>query len=96
MAKRKFSNGEAKIDDLADDLERMDRDSAGQSGGIEGLSPTPEAGTESVQEPAATDQALEAETVAGVEDAADHPERPAHTHTEYGRPDDIPPKDGSE
>ena len=40
MAKRKFSNGEAKIDDLADDLERMDRDSAGQSGGIEGLSPT--------------------------------------------------------
>jgi hypothetical protein len=96
MAKRKFSNGEAKIDDLADDLERMDRDSAGQSGGIQGLSPTAEAASESVEELAATDQALEAETVAGVEDAADHPERPAHTHTEYGRPDDVPPKDDSE
>jgi hypothetical protein len=96
MAKRKFSNGEAKIDDLADDLERMDRESAGQSGGIQGLSPTAEAASESVEELAATDQALEAETVAGVEDAADHPERPAHTHTEYGRPVDIPPKDDSE
>src|SRR6267143_5915454 len=25
-------------------------------------------------------------------DAADHPARPAHTHAEYGRPDDVPPK----
>ena len=27
-----------------------------------------------------------------VEDAADHPERPVHTHEEYGRPDDVPPQ----
>lgn len=67
-----------------------------ESGAIEGLSPVPEAGTENVEELADTDQAFEAEAVAGVEDAADHPERPAHTHDEYGRPDDIPPKDGLE
>jgi hypothetical protein len=93
MARRKAHNGEAQLDDLAEDLERMDRDSAGQSGSIEGLSPVPEAGTESVEELAATDQAFEAEAVAGVEDAADHPERPTHTHAGYSRPDDIPPKD---
>jgi len=38
-----------------------------------------------------TDQALEAARVEGLEDAADHPERPVHTHEEYGRPDDLPP-----
>jgi hypothetical protein len=76
MARRKFQDGESQLDDLAEDLERMDRDSARQSGAIAGLSPVPEAGTESVEELAATDQAFEAEAVAGVEDAADHPERP--------------------
>jgi hypothetical protein len=30
--------------------------------------------------------------VEGVEAAADPPERPVHTHEEYGRPDDAPPK----
>jgi hypothetical protein len=64
MARRKFQDGESQLDDLAEDLERMDRDSAGQSGAIEGLSPVPEAGTESVEELAATDQAFEAEAVA--------------------------------
>jgi hypothetical protein len=47
---------------------------------------------ESVEELADTEQALEAAAVEGVEDAADHPERPVHTHEEYGRPDDVPPK----
>jgi hypothetical protein len=37
---------------------------------------------------------MEAGTVDGVEDAADHPERPVHTHIEYGRPDDLPPRFG--
>jgi hypothetical protein len=44
-----------------------------------------------VAELADTDQALEAASVDGIEDAADHPERPTHTHEEYGRPDDLPP-----
>jgi hypothetical protein len=39
MATRKFRDGEAQLDDLAEDLERMDRDRAGQSGDIDGLSP---------------------------------------------------------
>jgi hypothetical protein len=36
-------------------------------------------------------QFVEAAVVDGVEDAANHPERPVHTHLEYGRPDDVPP-----
>jgi hypothetical protein len=45
---------------------------------------------------APVNQAIEAAIVDGVEDAADHPERPVHTHLEYGRPDDLPPLDGSD
>jgi hypothetical protein len=96
MATRKFQDGEGHLDDLAEELERLDRDSAGQAGDIEGLSPIPNASAESVEELAATDQAIEAEAVAGVEDATDHPERPVHTHEEYGRPDDLPTKENPE
>ena len=39
-----------------------------------------------------SDQVLEAARVEGSEDAADHPERPVHTHNEYQRrPEDLPP-----
>jgi hypothetical protein len=71
-------------------------DSAGQSGDSQQLSSIAEAADESVQELADSDQALEAGIVEGVEDAADHPERPVHTHLEYGRPDDLPPRDDSD
>ena len=71
-------------------------DSAGQSGDPQCLSHIEDASDESVEELAETDQALEAATVDGVEDAANHPERPVHTHVEYGRPDDLPPERGSE
>jgi len=43
-----------------------------------------------VEELADTDQASEAAAVEGLEDAADHPERPTHTHEDYGRPEDVP------
>ena len=69
----------------------MGVDSAGQSGDAQGLSADEDANEESVEELAETEQALEASAVDGVEDAADHPERPVHTHEEYGRPDDVPP-----
>ncbi len=69
----------------------MGSDSAGQSGDAQGLSTTADANDESVDELAETEQALEASAVDGVEDAVDHPERPVHTHQEYGRPDDLPP-----
>ena len=87
---------ETRMDEVGDYPGQVEPDSGGQSGDTQGLSEVADAADESVEELAATDQAPEAETVAGVEDAADHPERPSHTHTEYGRPDDIPPKDGSE
>jgi hypothetical protein len=51
-----------------------------------------DAAESSVEELADDDQAIEAAAVEGVEDAADHPERPTHTHEEYGRPDDVPPR----
>jgi hypothetical protein len=82
---------EARRDELGDDPRQVGPESAGQSGGSQRLSTTADADNESVQELADSDQALEAARVEGLEDAADHPERPVHTHNEYGRPDDLPP-----
>lgn len=85
-------NGQARLDDLGSDPGQVGPDSAGQSGDPQRLSRTAEANDESVEELADTDQAIEASAVDGVEDAAGHPERPVHTHEEYGRPDDLPPR----
>jgi hypothetical protein len=82
---------EARPDELGTDPRQIGMDSAGQSGDLQELSIVAEANEESVEELADTDQAIEAAVVEGVEDAAAHPERPTHTHEEYGRPDDIPP-----
>jgi hypothetical protein len=84
-------NNEARADELGNNAREVGPNSAGQSGDPERLSTTEDADNESVEELADTDQALEAARVEGIEDASDHPERPAHTHNEYGRPDDIPP-----
>lgn len=83
---------QAQLDDLGSDPAQVGEDSAGQSGDLQGLSTAADADDESVEELADTEQSLEASAVEGVEDAVDHPERPAHTHEEYGRPDDVPPK----
>lgn len=83
---------QARLDDLGTDPGQVGPDSAGQSGDPQRLSPIAEANEESVEELADTDQAIEAAAVEGVEDAAAHPERPVHTHEEYGRPDDLPPR----
>ena len=83
---------EAQPDELGNDPSQVGERSAGQSVGSQGLSDIPEASDESVEELADSDQALEAASVEGVEEAADHPERPTHTHGEYGRPDDAPPR----
>ena len=83
---------QAQLDELGDDPAEVGARSAGQSGGSQGLSHIAEASEESVEELADTDQAFESAAVEGVEDAADHPERPTHTHEECGRPDDVPPK----
>jgi hypothetical protein len=82
---------EARPDELGNDPRQVGMNSAGQSGDPQELSIVEDANEESVDELADTDQAMEAAAVEGVEDAADHPERPTHTHEEYGRPDDLPP-----
>jgi hypothetical protein len=82
---------EARPDELGTDPGEVGEESAGHGGELQQLSPVEEVSEESVEELAETDQSLEAAVVEGVEDAADHPERPVHTHEEYGRPDDIPP-----
>jgi hypothetical protein len=96
MVKRPRGDEQAQADELGKDPGQVGPDSAGQSGDPQRLSSIEDAASESVQELAETDQALEAGIVEGVEDAADHPERPAHTHLEYGRPDDLPPGRGPE
>jgi hypothetical protein len=95
MKRNQQDDNEARLDDLGTDPGQVGPDSAGQSGDPQDLSGVVDANDESVEELADTDQAYEAEVVEGVEDAADHPERPAHTHVEYGNPEDVPPQDGS-
>jgi hypothetical protein len=94
MAKRPRGDEEARLDELGNDPGQVGPDSAGQSGDSQQLSSVADAADASVQELADTDQAIEAGIVDGIEDAANHPERPVHTHVEYGRPDDLPPLDG--
>ena len=89
-APERKSDLEAQLDELGTDPSQVGERSAGQSGGSQTLSSIEDASDESVEELADTDQALEAASVEGLEDAADHPERPAHTHDEYGRPEDVP------
>ena len=87
---------EAALDEIGNDPRQVGSDSAGQSGDAQRLSTTEDADNESVEELDETDQAMEAARVEGLEDAADHPERPVHTHIEYGRPDDLPPARSSD
>lgn len=88
------SDLEAQLDELGTDPAQVGTSSAGQSASSQGLSSEAEATGDSVEDLADTDQGTEAAAIEGVEDAADHPERPAHTHKEHGHPDDVPRKRG--
>jgi hypothetical protein len=74
----------------------MGRDSDRHSGDAQGLSSIAEAADESVDELADTGQAYEAEVIEGVEDAADHPERPVHAHQDQSRLAAVATESGSE
>lgn len=87
---RTDDDNQAQLDELGKDPAQVGSRSAGQSGDAQQLSHVEDADSESVEELDDTDQAWEAAVVEGVEDAADHPERPAHTHAEYGHPEDVP------
>ena len=84
-------DNQAKPDELGTDPGQVGPQSAGQAGGAQRLSREADFSEESVEELSDTDQAWEAAVVDGAEDAADHPERPVHTHLEYGDPNDVPP-----
>jgi hypothetical protein len=86
---------QARLDELGNNPGQVGPGSASQSGDPQSLPVAEESTDESVEELADTDQALESARVEGVEDAADHPGRPTHTHNEYARPDDLPPARGS-
>jgi hypothetical protein len=92
MVKRPRSYNQARLDELGNGSGQTGSESGGQSGDLQGLSQDEIASNESVEELIEDDQAEEAAIVEGVEDAEDHPERPTHTHLEYGRQDDEPPK----
>ena len=94
----KLSNrvNEVQMDELGDDPGQVGSDSGGQSGDTQGLSPIADESDESVKELAETGQAYEADVVAGVENAADHPERPVHTQEDQARPADSGPKGDSD
>ena len=79
-------NLDAQLDDLETNPEQAGTHSAGQSGDTQGLSHAAEAADESVEELIESGQAFEAEVIEGVEDAADHPEQPTHTHEDRRRP----------
>ena len=83
---------EARLDDLGSDPAEVGENSAGQTASSLGLSAIRDSDEESVEELSDNDQAIEAGAVQGVEDAANHPERPTHTHDEYGNPEDVPPR----
>jgi hypothetical protein len=87
---------DVQLDELDHDSGQVGPDSGGQSGDTQGLSEIADAADESVEELADTGQAYEAEVIEGVEDAADHPEKPVHTHEDQSRPPDIAPDRGSE
>ena len=87
---------ETRMDEVGDDPGQVGPDSGGQSGDTQGLSEIADAADESVEELADTGQAYEAEVIGGVEDAADHPERPVHSHEDRNPAWDTGPDTGSE
>ena len=95
-APERHQDNQAQLDDLGSDPAEVGPDSAGQSGSGQDLSELEDVNEESVEELAETDQAYEASVVEGVEDAADHPERPVHTREDHRDSDDFPSREKDE
>ena len=71
---------EAALDELEAQSGAPSTESAGQSGDTQDLPPDSDVADESVKELAEGGQSYEAEAVAGVADAGNHPERPVRSH----------------
>ena len=74
----------------ANDDQGLGSEAAGQSGDLQGLSRVADADSESVEELVEEGQGLEAEAVAGVEDAPDADEK--EIHIRQRSEDDVPPE----
>ena len=81
----KLRDKETQPDTFGRDPGQVGPDSGGLSRDAQGPSPIADDADESVEELAGDGQAYEAEAVEGVEDAADHPERPVHRPRTGGR-----------
>lgn len=95
MAKKKTSRdqtpySEPFVEDPVSQPRGLGPDSAGQSGDQQGLSQIADADSESVEELVEEGQALEADAIAGVEDAPDADTREVHVHE---RPEDDVPEE---
>ena len=89
-------NWDTQMDEIDHDHGQRGPDSGGQSGDTQGLSRAADEIEESVEELADAGQDYEAEIVQGMQDAADHPERPVYTRENQSRPPDIAPDRGSD
>jgi hypothetical protein len=89
-----FKDNDARLNELGNDPGQVGPDSGGQSGDTQGLSPIADAAEESVEELADSGQAYESEIVEGVEDAAEHPERPVYSHEDPASAIDGDPDKG--
>jgi hypothetical protein len=96
MLRRQKPEDDAPIDLPIDPQEQGGPDSGGQSGDTQGLSQTSDAGEETVEELAAGGQDYEAGIKQGLDDAADHPEKPVPSHEGQSRRADASPGQGPE
>ncbi len=81
---------EAHPDESDDQPGRGGADSGGQSGDTQGLSQATNASEETVEELADAGQDYEAGIQEGIENAADHPEKPVPSHAGQEREDASP------
>lgn len=93
MAKKKPSRDQTQyseqfVEDPVSEPRGLGADSAGQSGDQQGLSEIADADSESVEELVEEGQALEADAIAGVEDAPEADTRQVHVHERAE--DDVP------
>jgi hypothetical protein len=79
------------LDEPANDSGEAESESGAQAGDSQGLPQSTEEASVSVEELAESGQAYEAELLEGVEEAADHPERPVHTREDQSRTPELPP-----
>jgi hypothetical protein len=88
--KKKSQSRRAGFPEKPEDQDELGPDSAGQSGGLQGLSDDEVADSESVEELVEEGSAWEASAISGVEEAEDKDGNPREVHTHEVPEDDVP------